>query len=129
MAQIPTLQNQVREEAAPNFQQRPLQNTVGESIGQGVSDVGRVTFALQQEERAKAARAEFMDADRNTDTVANDIITKAQSLQGKDAIGSAPALLTEFDKAASETSKGIKSKRARAAFQESVNSRRSALQR
>lgn len=129
MPLIPTLQNQVRDEAAPNFQQRPLQSTVGESIAQGVGDLSNVIYKLRQEEQLKADRAAFMDADRQTDTAANDIITQSQQLQGKDAIGSAPKFLDSFDKAAAATYAGLKSKRAQAAYQESVNARRSSLQR
>lgn len=129
MPQIPTLQNQVRDEAAPNFQQRPLESTVGASLGQGVANVGNVIYKIQQEEQIKADRAAFMDADRQTDTVANDIVTQSQQLQGKDAIGSAPKYLDAFDKAATQTAAGLKSKRAQAAYQESINARRSSLQR
>ena len=129
MAQIPTLQNQVRQEAAPNVQQRPLESSAASSIGQGIANVGNIVYRVQQEEQLKADRAAFMDADRHTDTIANDLITNAQQLQGKDAIGSAPKLLEQFDQAATATEGGLKTRRAKAVYRESVNSRRSQLQR
>lgn len=129
MAQIPTLQNQVRQDAAPNFQQRPLESTVASSIGQGVANVGNIVYRVKQEEALKADRAAFMDADRHTDTIANDLISNAQQLQGKDAIGSAPKLLEDFDQAATATEAGLKTRRAKAVYRESVNARRSQLQR
>jgi hypothetical protein len=129
MPQIPTLENQVRPDAAPNFQQRPLESTAAQSIGAGIADVGAVAARIQHVEHLKADRAAFMDADRETDTAANDLVTRAQQLQGKDAIGSAPQLLEEFDKAATQTAAGLKSSRAKQAYQESVNARRSSLQR
>ena len=128
MATIPTLQNQVSDQAAPNFQVRPLQNTVGESLGQGVANVGAVVYKIQQEEQLKADRAAFMDADRQSDTAANDLITHSQELQGKDAIGSSPVLLKAYDESAAQIGAKL-SKRAAAAYQESVNARRSSLQR
>lgn len=129
MAQIPTLDNQVRLEAAPNIQVRPLENTSAQSIASGLTNVGTAVDAIQHQERLKADRAAFMDADRQTDTVANDLVSQAQTLQGKDAIGSSPKILEQFDQAATVTAKSLTSSRARLAFQESVNARRQALQR
>lgn len=129
MPQIPTLTNQVRPEAAPNIEVRPLQNTVAQSVGAGLSEAGAAIDRIQREERLKADRAAFMDADRHTDTVANDLLTSAQALQGKDAIGSAPKLLGEFDKAATDTEATLTSSRSKAAYRQSVNARRAQLQR
>jgi hypothetical protein len=129
MPLIPTLDNQVRPQEAPNVQRRPLQNTASQSVAAGIGNASDVLFRVQQEEQLKADRAAFMDADRQTDTVANDIITNAQKRIGKDAIGSGPELLGEFDKRSSEILNGLKTPRQKAAFQESLNNRRSQLQR
>lgn len=129
MPQIQTLDNQVRLQEAPDVRRKPLQNTVGASVGEAVGNVGDVLFKVRQEEALKADRAAFMDADRATDTVANDLITSTQKLQGKDAIGSGPTALAEFDKKATEIEGGLKSNRAKATYRESVNARRSQLQR
>jgi hypothetical protein len=129
MPQIPTLQNQVRLDAAPNVQVRPLENTAAQSVGAGLLAVGNTIDQVRHEEHLKADRAAFMDADRHTDTVANDLLSQAQTLQGKDAIGSAPKLLEQFDKTATDTEAALKSQRARTAYRESVNARRAGLQR
>jgi len=129
MPVVPTLQNQVSAQAAPNFQQRPLQNTVGQDLGAGVSDVGAVAFKIRKEEQLKADRAAFMEADRNTDTVANDLYSQAQSKVMKDAIGVAPEAISTFDKKTSEITQGLKSDRQKAVYQSSVNEKRAQLQR
>lgn len=129
MPVVPTLQNQVSPQAAPNFQQRPLQSTVGQDIGQGVATVGAAFQKIKTEEKLKADRAAFMEADRNTDTVANDLLKQAQSKQGKDAIGITPELMTNFDREAGKIETGLKNDRQKAVYRESINQRRSQLQR
>jgi hypothetical protein len=126
---VPTLQSQVSPLAAPNFQQRPLQNAVGQDLGAGVADVGAVAFKIRKDEQLKADRAAFMEADRNTDTVANDLYTQAQSKVLKDAIGVAPDSIAQFDKKTSEIAQGLKSDRQKAVYQQSVNDHRAQLQR
>ncbi len=129
MAQIPTLQNQVSLNAAPNVQVRPLENTVGQSIGAGINQASQDVFRVQQEESLKADRAAFMDADRQADSAANEILTKAQSKQGKDAIGSSGEYIDEYIKATDGLYNSLPSERAKRAFKQSVNSRLSGLTR
>lgn len=129
MPQVPTLQNQVSPQAAPNFQQRPLQVTGAQDLGEGISNVSNALFKVKQEEQLKADRAAFMDADRTTDTIANDLYTHAQSKQLKDAIGIGPQSMSEFDKRTSEIEQNLKTDRQKAVYRESVNQRRSQLQR
>jgi hypothetical protein len=106
MPQIPTLDNQVRPRGGAQLPGASAREHVAQSIGAGLSDAGNVAARIQHVEQLKADRAAFMDADRQTDSVANALVTRAQSLQGKDAIGSAPQLLEEFDKAATQTAPG-----------------------
>ncbi len=136
MPEIPTLTNQVRTEAAPNVFVRPLENTVAQSVGQGLKDFAPVATNLGNDvkrlingERLQTDRAAFMDADRQTDTTANDIVTQAQTLQGKDAIGSAPQLLSGYDKATTAIAAKMPSARSRDAYLQSANQRRAQLQR
>ena len=53
---------------------------------------------VRKEEQLKADRAVFMEKDRQTDAVANDLYAKASSTQLKDAIGITPKSVEEFDK-------------------------------
>lgn len=129
MPRVPTLDNQVRAQAAPDFQQRPLQRTFAQDIGQGVSNVAHVVNQVQQEEQRKADQAAFMEADRNTDTVSNDLLKQAQSKQGKDAIGITPELMQNFDREAGKIESGLKNDRQKIAYRQSINNRRSQLQR
>lgn len=130
MPQVPTLSaTRVAPEAAPNIQQRPLQNTVGEDIGQGLSNVGAVVSHVRRQEQLKADRAAFMEADRNTDTVSNDLYSQAQGKVLKDAIGVTPGVISEFDKKTSEIEQGLKTDRQKLAYREAVNQHRSQLQR
>ena len=127
--QVPTLHNQVSPRAAPNIEVRPLQSTAAQDIGQGVTNVGSTLLQVQKQEQLKADRAAFMDAERQTDTVANGIYAKAQNAQLKDAIGITPKALEEFDKTTSEVEQGLKNDRQKLTYRESVNQRRSQLQR
>jgi hypothetical protein len=129
LPRVPTLDNQVRNQAAPDFQQRPLQRTFGQDIGQGVANVGHVVNKIQQEEQDKADRAAFMEADRNTDTISNDLLAQAQSKKFKDAIGITPELMSNFDREAGKIEGSLKSDRQKTAYRQSINNRRSQLQR
>lgn len=129
MPTIPTMDNQVGLRQAPSVQRQPLRSTVGQDVGAGLLAVGQVAQNIQREERLKADRAAFMDADRQTDEFSNGLISQAQSKQLKDAIGITPQLLEDFDKRTAEVSNGLKSDRQKMAYRESVNSRRSQLQR
>lgn len=129
MPTIPTMDNQVGLRQAPSVQRQPLRSTVGQDVGSGLLAVGQVAANIQREERLKADRAAFMDADRQTDEFSNGLISQAQSKQLKDAIGITPQLLEDFDKRTAEVSNGLKSDRQKMAYRESVNSRRSQLQR
>lgn len=127
--QVPTLTNRVTPDAAPNIQQRPLQRTAAQDIGQGVSNVGSVLFEVRKQEQLKADRTAFMEADRTTDTVANELYAKAQSAVMKDAIGITPKAVEQFDKKTSEIEQNLKTDRQKLVYRESVNQRRSQLQR
>jgi hypothetical protein len=129
MPQVPTLQNQVRPQSAPNVQQRPLQSSFAQDVGQGVSNLGSTVAKVQQQERAKADQAAFMEADRNTDALSNDLITRAQRSQLKDAIGSAPKLLAEFDQKSGEIEFGLKNERQKTAYRQAVSQHRLQLNR
>ncbi len=129
MPQVPVLQSQVSLQAAPNVQRRPLQSTATESIGAGLANVGSVVAKVQQEEQRKADQAAFMEADRNTDTVANDLLAQAQSKQLKDAIGITPELMSNFDRESGKIESGLKTDRQKMAYRQSINNRRAQLQR
>lgn len=128
MPQIPTIQNQVRAQRAPEFRRTSVPTAIGE-IGEGIGNAVNVAQKIREDEQLRADRAAFMDADRETDTVANDLITAQRTLQGKDAIGSAPKSLQEFDKAANETLNRLTTPRQKDVYRESIANRRSQLQR
>lgn len=127
--QVPTLNNQVSAQAAPNIQRRPLQSAGPMSLGEGLSNAGGVFHQIKVEEQRKADQAAFMDADRITDTVSNDLLKQAQEKQGKDAIGITPELMQNFDRETSKIEGSLTSDRQRIAYRQSINQRRSQLQR
>jgi len=127
--QIPTLDNQISLQRAPNVQRQPLQSTVGQDVGAGLMAVGEVAQQIQKQERQKVERAEFMDADRQTDAFYNDLFAKAQSLQLKDAVGITDKSLEEFDKRSAEIGNGLRSDRQKLAYRESINQKRAQLER
>lgn len=129
MPVVPVLQNQVSPQAAPNFQQRPLQVTGTQDLGAGVANVGDVFQKIHKEEQLKADRAAFMDADRNTDTISNGLYAQAQSRVLKDAIGVTPDAIATFDKQTGEIAQGLQNNRQKAVYQQSVNEHRAQLQR
>lgn len=129
MPRIATLDNQVSLDRAPDIQRQTFRDTSGESIAQGLGNAAQVIQQVRDEEQLKADRAAFMDADRNTDTVQNDIITGQQKRQLKDAIGSGPEGLQAFDKRVAEIEGSLKTDRQKRAYRESINNRRASLQR
>jgi len=122
MPQVPTLQNQVSPDAAPNFQQRPLERTVARDIGQGVSNVGNVLFQVQQEEQRKADRAALVEAKTRLDDAQAALLYDpekgALAKQGKDAFDLPGQVLPEYEKSASAITQGLKSDRQKRAFSE-----------
>jgi hypothetical protein len=127
--QIPVLGNQVSLNPAPNVQREPLRKTGLQQVGAALQDVGGVLHQVEKQEQLKADRAAFMEADRNTDTVANDLYTAATSTQYKDAAGVTDKSLAEFDKHATQIEAGLKTERQKTVYRESVNQRRATLQR
>src|SRR3989337_1257458 len=129
---IPTIDNQVRTQEAPNVQRRPLQNTVAQSIGGGISDVGQVLFKVQQEERAKEDRATVIEADRQLGEAENELLhtpeTGAYSQAGENARGITDKTLGEYDKRGSKIDEGRRSPRQKQVFREAVNERRTRVQ-
>jgi len=129
MPTVPTLHNQVGLNALPNVQRRPLQSTGLQAIGEGLQNVSGVIQQVQKQEQLKADRAAFMEADRTTDTIANDLYSKASQKQLKDAIGITPQSIEEFDKRTSEVMGSLQTDRQKMTYREAVNQRRSQLQR
>lgn len=136
MPQIPTLENRVSPQAAPDTRRRPLDQSGMEQFGQALgqtsqvlSQVNRQKRAIAEEEQKKADRAEFMEADRQVDTLSNDLISRSQTVRLKDAIGMTPKALEEFDKNAREIEGTLKGANAKVAYREAINQRRAQLER
>lgn len=129
---IPTLTNQVGVQAAPNIQQRPLENTAAQSIGGAVQDTGQILFKVQQEERAKEDRATVIEADRLLGEAENELLhtpeTGAYSQAGENARGITDKTLSEYDKRVSKIDEGLRNPRQKQVFREAVNERRVRVQ-
>lgn len=126
---VPTLQSQATLQGLPSVRSQPLQNTVGESIAEGLDNVSNVAFKIQREEKLKADRTAFMEADRATDDISNGLLNTAKQTQLKDAIGITPEVVSAFDKQTAGIASGLKNKDQQRAYQESMNQHRSQLQR
>jgi hypothetical protein len=129
MPQVPTLQQSISSRAAPNIEVRPLQSTVAQDIGQGVANVGRALFEVRQQEQRKADQVAYMEAENNTSTVSNDLLSQAQSVRLKDAIGVTPKLLSTFDEKANEIEGGLKNDRQKMAYRQARYQQRQSLER
>ncbi len=133
MPTVPTLNNQVRSQAAPNIQRRPLQSTAAESIGAGLSNVGNVFAQVQLDETRRADRAAFMEASVALSNAENSLLYDpekgAYARRGKDAFDLPNQVLPEFDKEAGRIAQGLKTDRQRAAFQEDMAQKRAQVSR
>jgi hypothetical protein len=133
MPQVPILRSQVAPQAAPNIERRPLQSTVGESLGAGFANAGNVLFQVQMEERRKADRAAFMEASVALSDAETSILYDPQkgafTRRGKDAFDLPAQVLPEFDKQAGKIAQGLKTERQRTAFQEESGARRAQISR
>lgn len=129
MATVPTLQNQVSTQGVRARYRDPTPSTALDSVGAGLMDVGSAIHQVREHEALKADEAAVLEADRQSDTVANDLYVKAQGRTFKDAIGLAPEFLSEYDKHAAEQENELKSERAKLAFRRQSYAKRGALQR
>lgn len=134
MPQIPRLtDNQVRLGGLPNVRRAYLPNTGLQSLGQGLSDVGQAVAKVQQEERIKADRASFMEADRKLGETESALLfdptNGAYTKRGKDAFDLTPTTLQEFDKQSAEVEKGLTSDRQKIAYREALQQRRQNVER
>lgn len=132
MPSIPTLSgNQINPRALPGVQVANIRETGGISIGQGLSDAGDVVSKIQIEERQKADRAAFMEADTATSELNTRLLLDpekgARTRQGKDAIGSTDEYLKQFDEESTRISNGLKNDRQKTAYNESRMRRREQL--
>jgi len=129
---VPTLTNQVDQQAAPNFQLRPLQNNAAQTLGQGIANAGQILFRVQQEEQAKEDKAAIIEADRLLGEAENDLLhapeTGAYSQSGDNARGITDKTLSEYDKRASKVDEGLRNPRQKAVFREALNERRVRVQ-
>lgn len=126
---IPVAQNQAQLSPLPSVQRSFVPDTRGQSISNALGNVSDVASKIQIDERNKADRAAFMEADVATDNISNSLYQQATSRKLKDAIGSGPEVMTEFDKQSAEVMKGLKSPRQQMAYKAALNQSRSNLQR
>lgn len=135
MPRIPTLSgNQVRPlSGVPNVSRAALPNTGLQSLAEGVSDIGQVAAKIQADERIKADRAAFMEADRQAGESENaklfDPATGAFTKQGKDAIGITPSVLQDYDKDTAKIEERLTTDRQKVAFREANIQRRQQIER
>lgn len=135
MPKIPTLDsNQVRPLGGmPNVQRSEVPNNGLQQVGNALSNVADVRFRIQQEEKAKASQAEFMETDGKAGVLENSLLTDpvngAFARQGKDAIGLTPKVLEDFDKEISKLDSGLHNERAKFAFREATTKRRQEIER
>lgn len=135
MPSIPVLNsNQVRPlSGIPNVRRAELPNTGLQSLAQGLSDVGQVAANIQKDERLKADRAAFMEADRQLGETENKLLfdpaAGAFTKQGKDTFDLTPNVMQEYDKSASEIEGTLKTDRQKLVFREALNQRRDNVQR
>lgn len=126
-------ENQVTARPLPDARVSPLRDTRAESIGAAVGDVGNVLIKVQEEERRKADRASFMEADRKLGEQENALLFDPErgafNKRGKDAFDVGSSALGEYDKQASEIENGLTSKRAKLAFREASTQRRQNIER
>ncbi len=113
----------------PTVRRAYVEDTRAQSLGGALTAVGSVVGKIEAEERNKADQAAFMEADRATDEISNSLYQQAVGRQLKDAIGSGPETLTEFDKQSGEVLKGLKTPRQQLAYKAAVNQSRANLQR
>lgn len=133
MPTVPVLQNQVRPEAAPNFQQRPLQRTFAQDVGQGVANVGTVLLQVKHEEQQKADAAAVLDATAKLESAATSLLHDpekgAYSRRGQDAFNLPQQYLPKLDEAASAISTGLKNQRQQFIFRKALTEKKSEVER
>jgi len=124
MPTVPSLQNQVRPIAAPNFQQRPLERTFAQDIGQGIANLGQVQQQIEQQERQKADEAAVFDATtklgRAENILLNDPQTGALNRRGQDAFDLEAQYGPMLEKEASTIWQGLKTDRQRFVFERAL---------
>lgn len=133
MPRIPTLQNTEQLRPLPNVRLRETPQSGLAEFGRGIADIGTVLDDVRRQERAKADRAAFMEADRQLGTRENSLLydpeAGAFTKQGKDALGITPSALSEYDKAGSEIEQTLTTDRQKLAFREALNQRRVDVER
>lgn len=132
MPRIPTFdQNQISPQPLPTVRKEYLRDTRGESLGNALGNIGDVAHKIQLEERNKADRAAFMEADTQTGELSTRLLTDpqkgARTRVGKDAIGSTDEYLKQYDEESNKILANLKSDRQRTAYSESRMRRREQL--
>ena len=98
-----------------------------DALGAGLINVGQAIHEVRRFEQHKADRTALLDADMQADAVANDLYIQAQNHVGKDAIGIAPKLATEYDKHTSEVEQSFKLDSTKVQWRERNGSRRNSF--
>lgn len=133
MPTVPTLNNSVRPQAAPNIQRQPLRSTVGESLGRGLGEAGNLLVQIQQQEKQKADRAAVVGAQTQLNTIQNkllyDPVDGALTKQGQNAFDLPGQVLPELDKSISQITQGLKNERQKTVFGEMVAESRTQIMR
>lgn len=134
MPRIPVAENQVRPLGGmPNVRRADLQDTRLLNAGDALSNVADVQFKLQQQEKIKADRAAFMEADRKLGETESALLfdpeNGAYTRKRKDAFNITPTVLEQFDKSASEVEQGLSTDRQKLAYREALLQRRQNVER
>lgn len=133
MPRIPVAENQVRLGGMPNVRRAELTDTRLQNVGDALSNVADVQFKLQQQERAKADRAAFMEADRKLGETESALLfdpeNGAYTRKRKDAFNVTPTVLEQFDKSAAEVEQGLSTDRQKLAYREALLQRRQGIER
>lgn len=131
MPRIPTGQNQVSLNAAPNVQVARQVSTVGDSLAQAASNVGNVVSQIQAEERNKATKAQVFDADGKLSQLETSLLydptNGAKTKRGEAAFDLPSQVLPEYDKQTTELEKGIQSTSGKRVFREAATQRRNQI--
>lgn len=128
---IPTTENQVRSNALPTAHPSNVQDTSLQSLGGALQNVGEIVGQIQKQERDKADRAAFMEADAKVSQASTRLLLDPENgfrnKRGKDAIGAGQKYLQDFDTETAGIEKSLTSDRQKLAFRESVKQRRERL--
>lgn len=133
MPQIPVISNQVAPQALPTVRQEYLRDTRGESVGEGLNNLGGVVTQIQRRERDAADTAAVTEAHARLSSWVNEALYTAPDAalkkQGKDAFNLPAQVLPKYQQQANDIGNSLTTPRQKRAFSQAATEFRSQVER